>query len=950
MSQIRYAIVCPARWEAESICEWLLYHRSIGFDHAYIYCNDDDPNELFDRTAVFRKGPKPFVTFVHYPFVGLQWDIYLHWFRNYSSQVDWIAFLDADEFLVLPGVNNINAFVARFPDDCNAIHYHWLFYGTNSFLTRPDGSILRQYTRRARGVSYETKTMIRARQVDPDSLRPEQLPFWHLWTVMHVPNICAYTSFGLNITEGYDRELHSRESNEAILSSGFVAHFALRSEADFIRRLERGTAGQFSGQGMWASQLASGEAYAFIDHTNEVEDFYLRDLWHSMSGQVERTRLIERVLDLDLARNRACLQSSAPGPGADSNLAMAASKAVSGIITGRANVQTAAELNPWWQVDLGELRRVGRLRMTTRTDNRAAAASMSPMVVETSVDCSEWTQRFRQVEPRLFGGADGNPLMIVFDGVVSARYVRISIQGEAEIALDQIEVYGPSLAEHRVSVVSFYMSNIPASVVHAQAAIVKKFLPAGFAFHQIKTSQSHYEALDNYMQECDDGVFIFIDIDCVPLHSSALSEMASLALQEQLVGCVQRASHIENDSHLYAGPFCLALTKQLWQKLGSPSFVHTNLGDVGEQLTYVCEAIGVPVVFIWPSRVEDARWPLTDATWFGLNTEYGEAFFHAFSIREEGNRQKFLEYCRRLSSEPDRRKSILWDVGKSNDLRSLKAAQNVEGTSQVQPVDSGSNSRQISHDFIEELRNADANLHLAHIRREVDINLMSDMGKGYHAYGNEWWRNLECPYSFKYISLDTLYPEQYFEPEIGHPSDAAASDLYRYMQQVYSFLFGRKFSSVIELGTGGGEITTAFAKDGLDYLAVEGSTAGVDTLVARGIDPERIRKFNLKFMPRLERRFDLAMCTEVIEHIEPFFASKIVDNCISHSDAIWFSAADRNRPAHYHHVNEQPIEVWDNLFAYMGYSWSVHLNGMMERAARLYLSDRIGSALVEKFS
>ena len=88
------------------------------------------------------------------------------------------------------------------------------------------------------------------------------------------------------------------------------------------------------------------------------------------------------------------------------------------------------------------------------------------------------------------------------------------------------------------------------------------------------------------------------------------------------------------------------------------------------------------------------------------------------------------------------------------------------------------------------------------------------------------------------------------------------------------------------------------------------------------------------------------MCTEVAEHIEPFFASKIVENCILHSEVVWFSAADRNRRAHYHHSNEQEIEVWDNLFAHMGFPFYVPLNGMYDRASRLYFSERLGTLMI----
>lgn len=210
--------------------------------------------------------------------------------------------------------------------------------------------------------------------------------------------------------------------------------------------------------------------------------------------------------------------------------------------------------------------------------------------------------------------------------------------------------------------------------------------------------------------------------------------------------------------------------------------------------------------------------------------------------------------------------------------------------------------------------------------------------EGYHKYGTFWWTNLECPYAYKYLNLDSMYPPDYFGPNVGHPTEQQSSALYNYMQQVYALLFNRQFNDVLELGTGGGEITSQFHKNNLDYIAIEGTTAGVEKLKSIGIDPDKIVKANLKFFDGINRKFDISMCTEVAEHIEPWFASKIVDNCVRHSDVVWFSAAPGNEPAHYHHINEISMSAWDNIFAHFGFNYSVHLNELISRASRLYLN------------
>mgnify|MGYP000577209056 FL=1 len=147
--------------------------------------------------------------------------------------------------------------------------------------------------------------------------------------------------------------------------------------------------------------------------------------------------------------------------------------------------------------------------------------------------------------------------------------------------------------------------------------------------------------------------------------------------------------------------------------------------------------------------------------------------------------------------------------------------------------------------------------------------------QGYHNYTDFWWTNMQCPLAYKYLDLDSMYPARYFS---GFELKEGVEVLYQKMQAVYSNVFGKNFQSILELGTGGGEITLQFQKHNLDYVGVEGTSAGVAKLIEFGLDADRIIHSNLKFMKQLDRKFDLVMCTEVAEHLEPTFASKIVSN------------------------------------------------------------------------
>ena len=82
--QYETAIVACARWEMPYITEWIIYHLNLGFDHIYIYCNDDDPapfKATLDRLpGQIRKA----VSYRPYFGAGLQSSMYIDAFATCS--------------------------------------------------------------------------------------------------------------------------------------------------------------------------------------------------------------------------------------------------------------------------------------------------------------------------------------------------------------------------------------------------------------------------------------------------------------------------------------------------------------------------------------------------------------------------------------------------------------------------------------------------------------------------------------------------------------------------------------------------------------------------------------------------------------------------------------------------------------------------------------------------
>lgn len=202
-------------------------------------------------------------------------------------------------------------------------------------------------------------------------------------------------------------------------------------------------------------------------------------------------------------------------------------------------------------------------------------------------------------------------------------------------------------------------------------------------------------------------------------------------------------------------------------------------------------------------------------------------------------------------------------------------------------------------------------------------------------FSHKWWTDHPGDsHAYTYSDPNVEYDRDYFDSE-HHPSERVAQELYSYMQQSYKEITGRYFKSVLELGSGGGELALQFNEDNLDFLTIEGSSFGVEKLISKGIERRYIIQTDVRLLNFLYEKFDLVVCTEIAEHIEPWFASKVVENCVNHSDFVWFSAANAEMNPHYHHPNVAPIEAWDNIFKLFGFSYKI-LDNRHDRAARLY--------------
>lgn len=122
--------------------------------------------------------------------------------------------------------------------------------------------------------------------------------------------------------------------------------------------------------------------------------------------------------------------------------------------------------------------------------------------------------------------------------------------------------------------------------------------------------------------------------------------------------------------------------------------------------------------------------------------------------------------------------------------------------------------------------------------------------------------------------------------------------------------------SVLDVGCGRGAWLSQWEQSGVeDIVGVDG-----DYVVRADFHVDAKRCFRPHDLSRsfsLKRKFDLAQCLEVAEHIDEKYSSILIESIVAHADVILFSAAQPGQGGE-NHINEKPLGFWRDIFAAHG--------------------------------
>lgn len=163
---MKLAITSIQRNRGKWIVEWLAFHMLVGFEHFYLYAHktDDGMTETLVKLGrrydikvhLLNEQPQP------------QLLAYQHAYNAYGHAVDWMAFIDGDEFLHPTACGQMQQALAAFDAaPLSALAVNWRCYGSSGHVQDPDGLVMQAYPRHSRTdflPNRHLKSIVRGRQ------------------------------------------------------------------------------------------------------------------------------------------------------------------------------------------------------------------------------------------------------------------------------------------------------------------------------------------------------------------------------------------------------------------------------------------------------------------------------------------------------------------------------------------------------------------------------------------------------------------------------------------------------------------------------------------------------------------------------------------------------------------------------------------------------------------
>ncbi len=138
------ALCAILRNEIRGVVEWLAHYKALGVDEFLIYDNASSDGTSAILQALAEAGE---ITLIPWPHtVGERPQRLAYADARKRAQADWLAFFDADEFLLLREDASLGAFLRRFDPSVSAVAVNWVVFGSGGQAAYHPAPVMERFT------------------------------------------------------------------------------------------------------------------------------------------------------------------------------------------------------------------------------------------------------------------------------------------------------------------------------------------------------------------------------------------------------------------------------------------------------------------------------------------------------------------------------------------------------------------------------------------------------------------------------------------------------------------------------------------------------------------------------------------------------------------------------------------------------------------------------------
>jgi len=178
----------------------------------------------------------------------------------------------------------------------------------------------------------------------------------------------------------------------------------------------------------------------------------------------------------------------------------------------------------------------------------------------------------------------------------------------------------------------------------------KVFDHFGLDINILHADMVHGQFIDYILNNVDSEIYIFMDLDCIPLSYDAIVESVDYAADGYLVGNAQVVNCIKAKHYFYCAPSFLTISKDFYNKIGKPSAMNNHRSDMAGEFTRCADEREKRLKMWYPTTFQDVPsdgiWRLSSYGYYGIGTIYDNRSYHLFQTRFNKNIDLFVDTCK----------------------------------------------------------------------------------------------------------------------------------------------------------------------------------------------------------------------------------------------------------------------------------------------------------------